>query len=223
MRYNSEVLLPPEITNSQIDSTREQPKEVISSLEFCELRNLILEQTDPIRPDLPKEPKERAAAVDRLIHDFIDKLLAQRERFARIFKTENNSIYFQLASGESLRIRKSPNGYDYTDIKPITEKTYYITGEEGARLDTFTENMRRRVALINQPIYTTKPQAGVYPLEFGQIFNGVAEMRTAIEEHPDYIIPKGFLEPGRRGAPDRIDPNDIGVNHLGNKITEIIK
>jgi hypothetical protein len=59
----------------------------------------------------------------QLYKDFIQNLLAQKHRFAHIFKTEKGSIYFTLHGGQSLRIKDFKYGYK---LQPLSSEIKFI-------------------------------------------------------------------------------------------------
>ncbi len=69
----------------------------------------------------------------QLYEEFIEKLLAQKNGFAHIFKTEKGSIYFILPSGKSMRIKNLKYGYE---LQPIADKIEFA--QEGSLIQNMS-------------------------------------------------------------------------------------
>lgn len=65
-----------------------------------------------------------------LIKKYLDELLSEKDRFAKIFKTGNGSVYFNLDGGETMRIKRQTELSELPEysIQPPTKHLFFIAG-----------------------------------------------------------------------------------------------
>lgn len=141
-----------------------------------------------------------------LLKQFREQLLAEKDRFKNVFRTEHGSLYFTLLTGESLRIKQVGNRQE---LKPICGKVFYTDAATAAQLGhAVKESHSRYQPIVNQPITTGECVVGAIPVEFGII--GMPPIN--FEEVPGRITILG----------DRMGDFASGF-HYGHPITEVIK
>jgi len=85
----------------------------------------------------------------RLCQEFIQTLIDQKEKFAHIFKTFNDSTYFVLADGKSFRIRSREHGYE---LRPIMEKIVFRSDPDILNHIDNDQNIAKGLIPIEQEI-----------------------------------------------------------------------
>jgi hypothetical protein len=184
---------------------------------------------------------ERVAATEKhneIVQKMVDRLLAEKERFAHIFRTERGSIYFLLNSGESLRIRDNSDVSGTSigsvfyqgdagakTIRRMVQRTFFVDAEESEKILFVTDDLKRPEKIIGHTIRLTDYREGAFPVEFDEINS---DFETLLEEQGDTITVTGRQDPAITvneyiTQPEEIVDDRVGDMHLGNKITEVIK
>ena len=91
-------------------------KELLTLIE--QLKN-DLDAVESTHGGMPKMFEEHK----QLYEDFVERMLAQKNRFANIFRSEKGSTYFILLNGKSLRIKNLKYGYE---LQPIADEIKFI-------------------------------------------------------------------------------------------------
>lgn len=151
--------------------------------------------------DAAKLQEQKQEAIKK----FIDEQVEEKVRYQHIFKTENGSIYFQLMSGESLRIKQNDGKYE---IKALCNKIIYLDEEQANELIRLDTNNTLQEKIIGMPIRTSACQIGMTPFEF-EIYQSFPINYT--ESDRTIIIHGDELGSFANGS------------HIGHKITEIVK
>lgn len=148
---------------------------------------------------------------EEFVNDFINELIESKEKFAKIFKTENGSIYFVIKDGESLRFKKQKVVSDTfeTKIQPITSKILFISEEDAEKiikertLESFGSGDPR--AKEEKEIKIVKYGIGTTPLEL-----------NLSQDWPDRLEIK-------EKDGETVSISGFGPYHVGHAIKEIIK
>jgi hypothetical protein len=149
------------------------------------------------------------AEADIEVEKFIEELLAEKDKFSKVFKTEHGSIYFVLEDGKSLRFKYSLVGRD--KIRPIKEKIFFISTEVGEELRRvpMRTNINKKIPLINYEV-------GATPLELNRISD---QDKTIYEELEGALILTGTIDQNGNFT----DMGAYGSWHFGHPVSEIIK
>lgn len=100
--------------------------------------------------------EDEDVAVDKLV----DSLLAETDKFDKVFRTDQGSVYFVTKDGASMRVKLTARGI--LKIQPILSKLVFIPQSEVDRiLQTTTDQM------FDQPFTTCGYEVGATPLELG--------------------------------------------------------
>lgn len=141
----------------------------------------------------------------KLTQEFIDSQLENKDGYKNIFMTEHGSIYFALATGESVRIKRTN---DKWEMQPICHKIFYVDEEESVRIKEMRKSINFQEEILGTPISTVDCGEGRTPIEFG-----ILHMPTInYVEEPNKIVIKG----------DHMGVFASGI-HMGDLITEVIK
>lgn len=99
---------------------------------------VLMKENQRTRIDEGKDIEKRKEIVLGLL----EKLLAERERFKHVFKTDKGSTYFILETGESLRIKKQqPSKWqDEYEVQPLVKHIFFISPEEWSRIFEVIKN-----------------------------------------------------------------------------------
>lgn len=155
---------------------------------------------------------EMQSILKKHYEDFIGQLLAEKEKFSKIFETDSGSIYFVLSDDRSIRFKfnkyKNMDNKNPWEHNPFLLKTIFIDPLQADELLELDQNGQLQHEIINMEI-KKKPyshQARVF--EFGIV--GFPEIRY-IEDNNKIVI-KG-------------DKNGVFASgyHIGHKISKIIK
>jgi len=184
--------------------------EVSSQLEVLRNREFVID----------KKGGEYIIAVTKIRNEFVKKLLSEKERFSRIFRTSSGSIYFQVQTGETLRAKMMPDKYEFEEgdgkhykFQPITTDLFFIPQSEIDRLNG--------VELYpGEKIRTVPFGIGVSPFELN--IRGFGS-KVVFEEGNGGL----FLIGTQRTYPEadktiEMDHNLVGGIHKGHPIVEII-
>ena len=140
-----------------------------------------------------------------LLREFVKKQIKERDKYQNIFRMAQGSLYFTLASGESLRIKQRGEEWE---IQPMCRKIFYVDSQQAASLLAMQERISFQEAIIGTLIETVACGIGVTPVEFGIIH--MSEIH--FKEESGKII---------------IEGDNTGVfasgYHQGNPITEVLK
>lgn len=156
--------------------------------------------------------EEYKRLIKNLHQNTVDKLIANKERFAHIFQTEMGSYYFVLQSGQCFRIKSSEKSLL---TQPIMDNMFFIGMSE---CDLLLDEIAKKgpTILIDRLIDVTEPKKGVCPVEIGMHNTGSSPSITRFD-HAIKIM-------GSISKDSKIIEKQLycGV-HFGHAITEIIK
>jgi len=191
----------------------EQPKYLeIKDLEL--LRTSLLEDADYLYERYADKKftwQEYLDLVHQLHQNLVEKFIADKEKLAHIFQTEQGSYYFVLRSGHSWRIKSEERGLT---SQPIIDNIFFIDKKTAREiLDDHSRGDAQN--LIDREIKCVDYQKGACPFEIG-IHN---YNRPAIEKAGRYIRILGTMPPDR----DKLEKQISCGTHIGHEITEIIK
>jgi hypothetical protein len=177
-------------------ATAENVQALISSISDY-VDDVLLEKHVPfaVRQEVKKE----------LIKEFVLHCVEQMQKFRHIFKTELGSIYFMTKAGASLRVNVEEGELK---TQPFCN---YIVFLNQADFDSISAMKKQDIiqdGIIGKTIQTNECEVGLHPFEF-EISGSIPIMTE--------LVPGGL----------KILGDSMGIfasgNHLGHKISEVIK
>jgi hypothetical protein len=196
---NSHEAEPFSNTEAMPDEKREQLLGAIDSEELRHRRDAAMDEIFAYDIDYKEAAELATQVVDRLKNE----LLAQADRFDKIFVTESGSYYFVAGDGASLRLQMAAEGYK--KITPVVLNQIFVDGETGGEL---LPTLNHPEELVGQPIRKQPYAIGMQPFEFG--ISGMPNIRC--EDNENTLTMLGDDHGG----------NHSGF-HLGHKIAHIIR
>jgi len=158
----------------------------------------------------PEEADQAAIEMQKGQESFVRQLIAEKEKFLRVFETEKGSVYFQMQDGQTVRFRRSETGKNVEYSKQIPADQLFFFESDTAK--EFMQRRKVRSEIISREFKTVDYEDGMMPIEFFFENNEYYE----IEKTSD-----GFKILAKKEVPDFFEP--ALPNHVGHKITKIYK
>lgn len=169
------------------------PQDVIESLRAK------IEEVDP----------EDSSEYYRLIREFIQSLLEQKQRFKYVFRTEKGSLYFVFHSGECLRFKKRDEEEENYDSQPVMSYIFFIRDSNSVQ-KIERDKHGNTFSIAFSPV---EYQQGVVPIEIGLLYEADSCPLKVRKEGEQIII---------TSLPFKEIRNIIKY-HIGHLISEVIK
>jgi hypothetical protein len=121
-------------------------------LDYEGFREIIKDTTEKIH-NCPKGI-DACEFEQQKIAELIEELLSEKEKFNKIFKTKNGSIYFVLDSGESFRIKNDALPGEKTNylINPFCSKIFFVPEKEFEKISKIiSDNWEVYTRLLGTP------------------------------------------------------------------------
>jgi len=194
-------------------------------LTVAEIKQRLLELNDAEEVLLSqyKGSAESVPLIIALRQEEVGRLLSEKEKFNRVFKTANGSQYFQLQTGECVRAKhiqdKTEFGFgegSHYKFQPMMTEMFFVSQSE---TDRIIHKLQEYPGCLmpGEVIKTEEYSAENHPFELN-MYNIKSKIAFQLEEghlkllgtvkQDEYVDTKG---------------NFIGDYHFGHKITEILK
>ena len=115
--------------------------------------------------------KEIESALQEATKTFVEGLLQEKDRFSRIFSTQQGSLYFRLDGGESLRVKSKAleNGERSMEVQPVMMKVYFVEPGSIKRHENGYTSLRNNRWHSDKIMFSEQKEAciGSVPLEVG--------------------------------------------------------
>lgn len=157
--------------------------------------------------------------ISKLRLDFVEELLAEKERFSKVFRTSKGSVYFNLQTGETIRAKMVDDQYEFDTgdgnhfmLQPMLNNLYFLSEDDAVRL------MMAGELHPGEKIKTVPYDLAVVPFEMN--IQGFGD-RVVFKEENGELLLVGTKWTGEK----TIDTsgNLVGGTHLGHPIIEILK
>jgi len=169
----------------------------------------------------PEEKERGFAAMHKETEELVLQLIAEKERFSRVFETERGSVYFQIEGGSTARFKiieakvgKAQSLFEYYSIQMPTDALFFLEPQVAEEFMNLRQSHSQSFhsQIINREFKTADYQTGVQPIEF------------ILDNSEYYEVVKtsdGFKILPKKDIPNYFEP--ALPNHVGNKITKIHK
>lgn len=155
-----------------------------------------------------------------VVEAFSKRMLQEKGRFERVFKTGNGSYYFLLPGGESFRIKMFSGDKEFrsSDYPGVMKNIFFIEKEE---LEKVFSKLRNIDDLRGQEIRLSDFSEGTHPLEVNK-WDDIFEIQ--IEEREDEEGHRIIVMTGSKDVERMEDQRGLlGGIHYGHAITEVLK
>ncbi len=157
--------------------------------------------------------------ISKLRSDFVEGLLLEKERFNKVFKTSNGSVYFHLETGETIRAKMVDDKYEFNAgegkhfmLRPAMNDLFFLSQDESERLARVGDLYPR------EKIITVPYGLGAAPFEMNiKRFHS----QIVFREEGGELLLIGTKSEGEEEID--IEGNLFGGTHIGHPITEIVK
>lgn len=204
----------------------EKSKEVLGET-LVDLRKIFLEKLDVLDDDETLDTKGKIEEKQKIISNFIDELLANKEKFSKVFQTENGSFYFVSEEGQSWRFKREEDGE--LREQPMLNKIVFLSPEEKDRFlelknsRFFQENL---VAFQGNSQWIPEDQRKPYKIKKADFEEGNFPLEIGAYHLPEVIFNEtddSIEILGVRKYDGSIEKCFSSGIHLGHAITKIHK
>ncbi len=217
------------LKNSEADlgqTNTEKPKEIPDQI-LISLRKNLLEKLDFLDDDQNLNIKEKREKEQKIIASFIEELLVNKEKFSKVFQTQNGSFYFVSKEGQSWRFKKNKDG-EFKD-QPILNKIIFLSPEEAKyflkfmKSDFFQEYL---IAFQGNLEWIPEEQRKPYKIKKTDFKEGIFPLEIGLKHLPEVLFDESedSIEiSGVRRSDGSISKCFSSGIHLGHAVTKIYK
>jgi hypothetical protein len=169
--------------------------------------------------DIPRE--EMISLICATRNNFIETLLKEKVRFDKIFRTSNGSLYFQLQSGEVLRMKNIPTKDEFSagneertfQVQPIMSNLFFISRSEMERISIISLQP-------GEQLQTVPYEQGAVPFDINK--RGYPSQIVFEIDNNGILTLKGTVFRNEHGNVEILDDQLVGGYHRGHPITNVI-
>jgi hypothetical protein len=186
--------------------------------EFAQRLKLLMDTESQLINRETIKGEDLYSGIRKLRSDFVEKLLLEKERFNKVFKTANGSVYFILETGETIRAKMVVDKYEFDEgdgqhfmFSPLMNNLFFLPQDESERL------ARVEDLSPGEKIKTVPYGLRVVPFEIN--IRGFGS-QVVFENNSGELL---LIGTQTLGAEELDTEGNLVGTHLGHPIIEIVK